>query len=38
VTGASADLESTIERNPLAAVLIAMVVGLVVGGLSRGRK
>jgi ElaB/YqjD/DUF883 family membrane-anchored ribosome-binding protein len=38
VAGTSADLEATIERNPLAAVLIAMVAGLLVGLLSRGRK
>jgi ElaB/YqjD/DUF883 family membrane-anchored ribosome-binding protein len=38
VTETSADLESTIERNPLAAVLIALVVGLIVGLVSRGRK
>jgi len=38
VVGTSADIESTIERNPLAAVLIAMVAGLLVGLLSRGRK
>jgi ElaB/YqjD/DUF883 family membrane-anchored ribosome-binding protein len=38
VAGTSADLEAIIERNPLAAVLIAMVAGLLVGLLSRGRK
>jgi ElaB/YqjD/DUF883 family membrane-anchored ribosome-binding protein len=38
VAETSADLESTIERNPLAAVLVAMVVGLIVGLVSRGRK
>lgn len=38
VAGASTDLEETIERNPLLAVLIAMVVGIFVGFLSRGRK
>ena len=38
VTGASTDLATTIERNPLAAVLIAMVAGILVGLLSRGRK
>jgi hypothetical protein len=27
-----------IERNPLAAVLMAMVAGILVGLLSRGRK
>lgn len=38
VAGASTDLETTIERNPLAAVVIAMVAGILVGLLSRGRK
>jgi len=38
VAGASTDLEATIERNPLAAVLIALVAGIFVGLLSRGRK
>ncbi|HUI19856.1 MAG TPA: hypothetical protein VLZ74_02260 [Methylocella sp.] len=38
VAGAGADLESAIERNPLIAVLIAMVAGVVVGRVSRGRK
>ena len=37
-SGVSADLEATIERNPLAAVLIALVAGILVGLLSRGRK
>jgi ElaB/YqjD/DUF883 family membrane-anchored ribosome-binding protein len=40
VAGASRDLETTIERNPLAAVLIAMVAGLFIGifGGSLSRK
>ena len=38
LSGASSDLEATIERNPLIAVLVAMVAGLVIGLLSRGRK
>jgi ElaB/YqjD/DUF883 family membrane-anchored ribosome-binding protein len=38
VTGATTDLEATIERNPLAAVLIALGAGILVGLLSRGRK
>ena len=38
MAGTSADLESAIERNPLAAVLVALVVGLIVGLVSRGRK
>jgi ElaB/YqjD/DUF883 family membrane-anchored ribosome-binding protein len=40
VAGASRDLETTIEHNPLAAVLIAMVAGLFIGifGGSLNRK
>ena len=38
VTGATTDLEATIERNPLAAVLLGLVAGILVGVLSRGRK
>ncbi|QBR71818.1 hypothetical protein CU048_11640 [Beijerinckiaceae bacterium] len=38
VAGASSDLEATIERNPLMAVLIAMIAGVLVGMLSRSRK
>ena len=38
VAGASTDLETTIERNPLMAVLIAMIVGIATGMLSRSRK
>ncbi len=40
VAGASRDLETTIERNPAAAVLVAMVVGVFVGivGGSLSRK
>lgn len=40
VAGASRDLETTIERNPAAAVLIAMVAGIFVGivGGSLSRK
>jgi ElaB/YqjD/DUF883 family membrane-anchored ribosome-binding protein len=38
VTGATTDLEATIERNPLVAVLIALGAGILVGLLSRGRK
>jgi ElaB/YqjD/DUF883 family membrane-anchored ribosome-binding protein len=33
-----ADLESTIERNPLIAVLLAAFAGFVIGMLSRPRK
>ena len=38
VAGASTDLESTIEHKPTVAALIAMVAGMLVGLLSRGRK
>jgi len=38
VAGASTELETTIERYPLTAVLVAMVTGILVGLLSRGRK
>ncbi|GAC1329926.1 MAG: hypothetical protein NVSMB26_06710 [Beijerinckiaceae bacterium] len=38
VIAATADLESTIERNPLMAVLIALFVGLLMGALSRSRR
>ncbi|MGP0061083.1 MAG: YqjD family protein [Beijerinckiaceae bacterium] len=38
VNSISADVESTIERNPLVAVLIAALAGFVVGILSRSRK
>ncbi len=40
VAGASRDLETTIEQNPLVAVLIAMVAGLFIGifGGSLSRK
>jgi ElaB/YqjD/DUF883 family membrane-anchored ribosome-binding protein len=33
-----ADLESTIERNPLVAVLLAAFAGFVIGMLSRPRR
>jgi ElaB/YqjD/DUF883 family membrane-anchored ribosome-binding protein len=38
VAGASTDLKITIEHKPLVAALIAMVAGMLVGLLSRGRK
>ncbi len=38
LSGASSELEASIERNPLVAVLIAMGAGLVIGLLSRGRQ
>jgi ElaB/YqjD/DUF883 family membrane-anchored ribosome-binding protein len=34
----SSDIEATIERNPLSAMLIALAAGVVIGLLSRGRK
>jgi hypothetical protein len=37
-TGASTDLETSIEFKPLLAALIAMVAGILVGLLNRGRK
>ena len=36
--GASTDLETSIEYKPLLAALIAMVAGILVGLLNRGRK
>ena len=38
VRGAGAELESRIERNPMTAVMIAIVGGLIIGALSRSRK
>ena len=38
LSGATSELEASIERNPLIAVLIALAAGLVVGLLSRGRQ
>ena len=38
VRGAGAEIESRIERNPMTAVMIAIVGGLVIGALSRSRK
>jgi ElaB/YqjD/DUF883 family membrane-anchored ribosome-binding protein len=38
LAGASSDLEATITRNPLTAVLIALGAGLIIGWLSRSRK
>ena len=38
LSGASSELEATIERNPLTAVLVALGAGLVIGLLSRGRQ
>jgi ElaB/YqjD/DUF883 family membrane-anchored ribosome-binding protein len=38
VAGASTDLATTIEHKPMVAALIAMVAGMLVGLLSRGRK
>ena len=38
LASASSDLEATIERNPLIAVIIAMAAGLMIGLMSRTRK
>ncbi|MGH6794564.1 MAG: DUF883 family protein [Methylocella sp.] len=38
VAGASADLGKTIENNPLMAVLVALMSGILVGMLSRTGK
>ncbi|WP_374307917.1 YqjD family protein [Methylocella sp.] len=37
LSDASAELEASIERNPLMAVLIALATGLVIGLISRGK-
>ena len=38
VRGAGAEIESRIEKNPLTAVMIAIVGGLLIGALSRSRR
>ena len=38
VRGASAELEARVERNPLTAVMIAVVGGLLIGAMSRSRR
>lgn len=38
VTALSTDLEATIERNPLTAILVAIGAGILIGLLSRTRK
>jgi len=38
VEAARSDLEAMIERNPLSAVLVAIVAGLLIGMLSHSRK
>lgn len=38
VRSASAELESSIERNPLTAVMIAMLCGLVLGMMGRSHR
>ena len=38
VTSASANLEATVERNPLMAVFVAMSAGFIVGLITRGRQ
>jgi ElaB/YqjD/DUF883 family membrane-anchored ribosome-binding protein len=38
MTAMSSDLESTIERNPLVAIFVAIGAGILIGLLSRSRK
>jgi ElaB/YqjD/DUF883 family membrane-anchored ribosome-binding protein len=38
VSEISADIESTIERNPLTAIFVAIGAGILIGLLSRSRK
>jgi ElaB/YqjD/DUF883 family membrane-anchored ribosome-binding protein len=38
VTAATADLEAVIERNPLIAIVAALIAGLFMGILSRPRR
>ncbi len=38
VKGAGAQIESRIERNPMAAVMVAVVGGLLIGALMRSRR
>ncbi len=38
VSAISSDLESTIERNPLTAIFVAIGAGILIGLLSRSRK
>ena len=38
VTAATADLEAVIERNPLIAIVAALIAGLFMGVLSRPRR
>lgn len=38
VSAISSDLESTIERNPLTAILVAIGAGILIGLMSRPRK
>lgn len=38
VRGAGAELEARVERNPLTAVMIAVVGGLLIGAMSRSRR
>ena len=38
VRGASAEFEARVERNPLTAVMIAIVGGLLIGAMSRSRR
>jgi ElaB/YqjD/DUF883 family membrane-anchored ribosome-binding protein len=38
VSGLGAELEATIERNPLTSVLVALSIGLVAGMMSHSRR
>ncbi len=38
VRGAGAEIEARVERNPLTAVMIAIVGGLLIGAMSRSRR
>jgi ElaB/YqjD/DUF883 family membrane-anchored ribosome-binding protein len=38
VRGAGAEIEARIERNPMTAVMIAIVGGLLIGAMSRSRR
>lgn len=38
LSGAGSDVEATIKRNPLMAVLVAMAAGVLIGLLSRPHK
>ena len=38
MSAASSDVQATIERNPLVAVVLAMVAGVLLGMFSRTQK